>query len=118
MLKRTSATATIGTITMIMKNSSNRLRKLTGPSSLFHHSGVALAWTGLGVGHPSRAALEWAFHRIRSRPWRSCQRFDLPLPSPARSRPLTAFAHGAIAQLEERLDRTQEVAGSSPASSI
>jgi hypothetical protein len=26
--------------------------------------------------------------------------------------------HGAIAQLEERLDRTQEVAGSSPASSI
>jgi hypothetical protein len=25
---------------------------------------------------------------------------------------------GAIAQLEERLDRTQEVAGSSPASSI
>jgi hypothetical protein len=27
-------------------------------------------------------------------------------------------ARGAIAQLEERLDRTQEVAGSSPASSI
>jgi hypothetical protein len=27
-------------------------------------------------------------------------------------------AHGAIAQLGERLDRTQEVAGSSPASSI
>ena len=28
-----------------------------------------------------------------------------------------AGGHGAIAQLEERLDRTQEVAGSSPASS-
>ncbi len=28
------------------------------------------------------------------------------------------LALGAIAQLEERLDRTQEVAGSSPASSI
>src|SRR5262249_49594217 len=30
---------------------------------------------------------------------------------------LPASPHGAIAQLEERLDRTQEVAGSSPASS-
>jgi hypothetical protein len=34
-------------------------------------------------------------------------------PSPSAKRAL-----GAIAQLEERLDRTQEVAGSSPASSI
>src|SRR2546427_2176759 len=32
--------------------------------------------------------------------------------------PLPAASSGAIAQLGERLDRTQEVAGSSPASSI
>jgi hypothetical protein len=32
--------------------------------------------------------------------------------------PVHRRALGAIAQLEERLDRTQEVAGSSPASSI
>jgi hypothetical protein len=45
---------------------------------------------------------------------RSCSPTTLVLPcawSPLR-------VHGAIAQLGERLDRTQEVAGSSPASSI
>src|SRR4051812_42004868 len=35
----------------------------------------------------------------------------------ARENSCTPLQHGAIAQLGERLDRTQEVAGSSPASS-
>jgi hypothetical protein len=46
--------------------------------------------------HPGRRARAWRYHPFQVRPWR----------------------RGAIAQLEERLDRTQEVAGSSPASSI
>ncbi len=40
------------------------------------------------------------------------------LHGPVRPRHGDGRAHGAIAQLGERLDRTQEVAGSSPASSI
>jgi hypothetical protein len=39
-------------------------------------------------------------------------------PAEQRVRRYHESAHGAIAQLGERLDRTQEAAGSSPASSI
>ena len=39
-------------------------------------------------------------------------------PSPGPAAPLPWSSHGAIAQLGERLDRTQEVVGSSPTSSI
>src|SRR5438045_901761 len=100
MLKSTSATASIGTTTMITKKRRSRRRKLM------------LAWvlctrilagqrrlTGvLRVGHMSRS---WSF--VASRPL--LRRRSEPRPAAT----MDAQTLGAIAQLGERLDRTQEV---------
>ena len=45
-------------------------------------------------------------------------RLAIRLPAVSRTNPLEIAANGAIAQLAERLDRTQEVGGSNPPSSI
>src|SRR4051794_32744387 len=97
MLNRTSATAIIGTITMIMKNSNRRLRKLifladAVPLKLLCPYG--LTFRRQPFVRRLHGTMQVAGATIRS------------------------AVRGAIAQLGERLDRTQEVAGSSPASSI
>src|SRR5215216_6144301 len=86
----TSATASTGRITSRMKKKVRRLRKLTWiPRGEQPTRAPAAAGDPATIGWPSRADL------------------------------LLRTAHrGAIAQLGERLDRTQEAAGSSPASSI
>ena len=90
--RSTTARAIIGTITMIVKKTRRRPRKLIrlSPSK---------------QGYPCFSAPE------------------PPRLKPASPLPSTCFSYrrgacGAIAQLEERLDRTQEVGGSSPPSSI
>src|SRR5215211_4492615 len=86
----TSATASTGRITSRMKKKVRRLRKLTWiPRGEQPTRAPAAAGDPATIGWPSRADL------------------------------LLRTAHrGAIAQLGERLDRTQEVGGSSPPSSI
>src|ERR671919_1223322 len=76
-VKRTTASAIIGTITSNTKNSRSLPRKLTS----------APEYRRPGGPRSGGAPLPWS-------------------------------SHGAIAQLGERLDRTQEAAGSSQASSI
>src|SRR5215211_6870378 len=85
----TSATASTGRITSRMKKKVRRLRKLTWiPRGEQPTRAPAAAGDPATIGWPSRADL------------------------------LLRTAHrGAIAQLGERLDRTQEVGGSSPPSS-
>src|SRR4051794_1673339 len=82
-LKSTTATAAMGTITMIVKKMKSRPRNDIGPP-MYRQDGSL----------PLQGKRDWhahaGYHRTR----------------------------GAIAQLEERLDRTQEVVGSSPTSSI
>src|SRR4051794_10488565 len=97
MLKRTSATAPMGTTTMIVKNRSRRVRKLIRP----------WAERGKATCAPFPRGVTQTFVRRPGAPaCRYHERSDAP------RAPL-----GAIAQLGERLDRTQEVGGSSPPSS-
>src|SRR5881275_1559442 len=89
MLKRTSATAIIGTITMIMKNSNRRLRKL-----IFYALRVPLKLL-CPRGMPfRRRSFVRAVHETMH----------------GRRATIRGLRRGAIAQLGERLDRTQEVA--------
>src|ERR687885_1613171 len=96
---RTYATAIIGMTTMIVKKSRSRPRKLMRCLWLYPRGsgGVPSAGTRAIVYSPTLARLPPPGGGLHGRY------------HPQR---------GAIAQLEERLDRTQEVAGSSPASSI
>src|SRR5215210_2669385 len=89
-----TAITTIGKATIRSTNRVSRPRKLTGILSL-NRSPPTLR---LSRFHARRHALR-----------------GYPCPRAPETPGLTL---GAIAQLEERLDRTQEVAGSSPASSI
>src|SRR4051812_7056706 len=96
MLNRASATPIIGTITMIMKNSNRRLRKLiflADPVPLKLLCPYGLTFRRQPFVRRLHRTMQVAGATIRS------------------------AVRGAIAQLGERLDRTQEVAGSSPASS-
>src|SRR4051812_37534832 len=91
-LNSTKATATIGMITIEKKKTRSHVRKLIyRPTSQAAYLSAICAHVTRGEG---------------------CHAASMgPLP-PRRA------ARGAIAQLGERLDRTQEVAGSSPASSM
>src|SRR5512132_3696070 len=91
-LNSTNATASIVMITMEKKKTRSHARKLIDRPTL--HEGYFAV-----IDRPP----------LRERP---------ATPLPWERSPPRAGVHGAIAQLEERLDRTQEVAGSSPASSI
>src|SRR3954465_8786649 len=81
-LNSTTATAAMGTITMIVKKMKRRPRNDIGPPMYRQQRSVPLQQNQGASPHEG-------YHRGR----------------------------GAIAQLEERLDRTQEVRGSSPLSS-
>src|SRR4051812_40371685 len=81
-LNSTTATAAMGTITMIVKKMKRRPRNDIGPPMYRQQRSVPLQQNQGASPHEG-------YHRGR----------------------------GAIAQLEERLDRTQEVGGSSPPSS-
>src|SRR4051794_33654225 len=92
--KRMIVTATIGRMTMRTKNSRRRVRKLARRS--------------LNVSVVGSAA-------IAERP--QYPRSPAGLPAWTDGTWLQSSDRGAIAQLGERLDRTQEVGGSSPPSS-
>src|SRR3954462_11903265 len=81
-LNSTTATAAMGTITMIVKKMKSRPRNDIGPPMYRQIRSLPLQGNTGACAHAG-------YHRGR----------------------------GAIAQLEERLDRTQEVGGSSPPSS-